>query len=149
VGGYQWSDEVRRFGAEEDAMLERGDLAAATELNLRMWVEGPRRARDQVDPRVRARVGEMQLRAFTLARPDAEPRPLVPPAIGRLAEIRVPMLVVVGDQDVADMLAIADLLAGGIAGAQKAVIAGAGHLPSLEQPDRFERTALDFLAQLP
>src|SRR5689334_16644384 len=55
VGGWASSAEVRRFGEEEERLLEQGDLAAATELNVRMWVDGPRRAPEQVDPSVRER----------------------------------------------------------------------------------------------
>src|SRR5438067_4373907 len=32
---WEWSEQVRRFGAQEDAALEAGDLAGAVELNLR------------------------------------------------------------------------------------------------------------------
>src|SRR6266700_7840364 len=39
LGGYPPSEEILRFGKEEDALLERGDIEAATELNLRMWVD--------------------------------------------------------------------------------------------------------------
>jgi 3-oxoadipate enol-lactonase len=115
---------------------------------VRMLVDGPHRSPDQVDPAIREGIREMQLRAFMLDSPDAESRPLDPPAAERLAEIRAPTLVLVGDQDVADILTIADLLATQIAGAQKALIAGAAHLPSMEQPDHFNRIVLDFLRAL-
>jgi pimeloyl-ACP methyl ester carboxylesterase len=110
LGGYQWSDEMRRFGAEEDVALEQGDLAAASDLNVRTWVDGPHRPPGQVDPAIRELVREMQHRAFTLDSPDAELRPLEPPAAGRLAQVRAPTLVAVGDLDMGDMQAIADVL---------------------------------------
>jgi pimeloyl-ACP methyl ester carboxylesterase len=47
------SADVSRFAVEEEALLERGDLAGATELNLRMWLDVPRRTLDQVDHFVR------------------------------------------------------------------------------------------------
>jgi 3-oxoadipate enol-lactonase len=145
LGGHDWSEEVQRFGAAEEAALEQGDLAAATDLNVRMWVDGPHRSPDQVDPAIRERIREMQLRAFMLDTPGAEYRPLDPPAAGRLDEIHAPTLALVGDQDVGDILTIADLLAAQIAGARKALIAGAAHLPSMEQPDPFNQVVLDFL----
>src|ERR1017187_2379910 len=43
VGGTQSSEQVRRFFQEEDALVEKGDLQGATELNLRFWVAGPQR----------------------------------------------------------------------------------------------------------
>ena len=70
--GYEWSEAVRAFGAAEDEALERGDLDAAVEANLRMWVDGPERRADEVDPALRERVGEMQRRAFELQLPVIE-----------------------------------------------------------------------------
>src|SRR5439155_8811975 len=60
--GHAWSDETRAGWAEEEAALERGDLDAAVEVNLRMWVDGPRRSAGAVAAGVRERVGEMQRR---------------------------------------------------------------------------------------
>ncbi len=148
VSGYELSEEVERFCAEEEEALDRGDLAAATELNLRMWVDGPNRTPDQVNPAVRERVREMQLHAFSLSTPeDVEEQPLTPPAIMRLAEIQVPTLIIVGDQDVPDFLKISDILAAGITGAKKVVIPGVAHLPNMEKPKEFNRIVLDFLSE--
>lgn len=143
-----WSEEVKRFGQEEDRLLEAGDLEGAVELNLRLWVDGPSRGPDQVDSAVRDRVGEMQRRAFEvqLPVPDAGPdSPFDPPATARLDEVRCPTLVVVGELDQPDILRIADQLAGGIPGARKAVISGTAHVPSMEKPDAFNELVLGFL----
>ena len=45
LGGFRLSEEVKRFGAQEGELLEAGKLTEATELNLRMWVDGPYPAR--------------------------------------------------------------------------------------------------------
>jgi 3-oxoadipate enol-lactonase len=146
LGGYEFSEEVQRFSTEEDDLLERGDLVAATELNLRMWVDGPNRTPDQVDPDVRERVREMQSQAFTVSTPeDVEGQELTPPAITRLDELSVPMLIIVGDQDVADFLKIADILTAGIENAKKVIIPGVAHLPNMENPQEFNQIVLDFL----
>ena len=60
MGGYAPSEEIKEFGKAEDALVESGDLEAATELNLRMWVDGPLRQPGQVDPLVRQKVHDMQ-----------------------------------------------------------------------------------------
>jgi pimeloyl-ACP methyl ester carboxylesterase len=146
VSGQNRSEEVRRFVDEEEALLERGDLAAATELNLRMWVDGPNRMPDQVDPDVRERVREMQLHAFSIPEPDGvEALNLSPPAIGRLAELRVPTLIVVGDQDIREKITLAGRLAAEIPGAKYAVIPGVAHMVNMEKPEAFNRVVLDFL----
>lgn len=150
IGGLEWSEEVQRFGAEEDALLEAGDLDGAVELNLRLWVDGPRRGRDAVDPMVRAKVGEMQRLAFEvqLASEPGEHRRLEPPAVERLEEVAVPTLVVVGDADVADVLERAELLASRIPGARKVVLPDVAHMINLERPDEFLALVLDFLESL-
>src|SRR6185312_14949713 len=89
ISGRQPSERAQQFIAEENAYLEKGDLTGATEVNLRMWVDGPYRTPLQVSPAVRERVRQMQMHAFTLAIPEeAEELPLIPPAMVRLDEVR-------------------------------------------------------------
>lgn len=146
--GHTWSDPVRRYGEEEDAAIARGNLEAAVEANLRMWVDGPNRRPDEVDPSVRSFVGEMQRRALELQAPlweEVQEELLVPDVGSRFVELRVPTLVLVGSEDVSDIHEIADRLASGIPGARKVVIAGTAHVPSLERPEEFDRLVLAFL----
>jgi pimeloyl-ACP methyl ester carboxylesterase len=141
LADWDWSEEVRRFGAEEDEAVEAGDLDRAVALNVDLWVGG-------ASAEVRKLVARMQRRAFEIPVPDPEPTappPLEPPASARLTEVAAPTLVVVGERDVGDIQRIADVLAGGIPGAQKVTIPGAAHLPPLEQPDRFNDVLLRFL----
>jgi pimeloyl-ACP methyl ester carboxylesterase len=72
-----------------------------------------------------------------------------PTAFERIGEIAAPTLVLVGEEDVPDMQAMADVLAQKIVGAQKRVLADAGHLGNLENPEGFERVVLDWLADSP
>jgi 3-oxoadipate enol-lactonase len=143
LDGHEWSEEVRAFGAEEEAALERGDLDAAVEANVKLWLA------DDAEPDVRALVAEMQRNAFQLQDGhDVPPLPaLDPPASTRLGEIAVPTLVVTGSEDVRDIHEIAEKLAAEIPGAERATIAGSGHLPSLERPDDFDRVVLAFLRE--
>jgi 3-oxoadipate enol-lactonase len=147
LAGHQWSDEVEAFGAEEEEAFERGDLDAAVAANLRMWLAGPRRTLDAIDPRVRELVEEMQRDAFVLQKGHDDTRAvrLDPPASQRLAEVQAPTLIITGDEDVKDIHDIADKLQAEIAGAQRATIADAAHLPNLERPEKFNRIVLDFL----
>jgi 3-oxoadipate enol-lactonase len=140
LDGHEWSAELLAIGEEEEAALERGDLDAAVETQLRLWLA------DDVDPAVRALVADMQRHAFELqAGYDRLPLArLDPPASTRLGDVRVPTLVVTGDEDVHDIHEIADRLAAEIPEAERATIAGSGHLPSLERPDEFDRVVLAF-----
>ena len=65
-----------------------------------------------------------------------------------LREIRVPTLVVCGAEDVITPLPEAEAIARGIAGSRLEVIPEAGHLSSLENPDRFNEVLGRFLAGL-
>jgi pimeloyl-ACP methyl ester carboxylesterase len=143
LDGHEWSEEVRTSWQEEEEAFERGDLDAAVEANLRVWLP------DDVDPQVRALVADMQRQAFELqtGHDDLHAKRLDPPASTRLAEVAAPTLVVTGDEDVRDIHEIADQLVAEIPGAERASIAGSGHLPSLERPDEFDAVVLAFLRQ--
>jgi 3-oxoadipate enol-lactonase len=149
LDGHDWSDEVRAVGAEEEAALARGDLEAAIDASLRMWLAGPRRSLDAIGLEVQRQVAEMQRDAFRLQKGHDDLRivPLEPPASERLGEVGVPTLVVSGDEDVGDIHQIAEQLVAGIPGARRATIAEAAHLPNLERPDEFDRIVLAFLAE--
>lgn len=145
IGGRRPAPEVLRFWEAEEAALEAGDLDGAVELNLRMWVDGPRRIPEQVDPAVRALVGAMQRRAFDLENPAAKELPPARAAAERLAEIRAPMLVLVGAEDIPDKFAVADELVASVAGARQHILPGGAHMVNMEQPAAFNATVLAFL----
>jgi pimeloyl-ACP methyl ester carboxylesterase len=62
-----------------------------------------------------------------------------------LGEIQAPTLVIVGEEDVVTPLAAARVLAERIPGARLEVIAGAGHMSNLEQPEAFNHALESFL----
>jgi pimeloyl-ACP methyl ester carboxylesterase len=147
LGGYHATSNTA-LRDELNAAYERGDKDRAVELSLQVWTDGPQRTPDQVDPTVRERIRAMTVHTFDL--PDVDPwlQPLEPPAVDRLAEIHVPTLFVVGDQDVADILKIGDLIVAQVPGAKRAVIPGTAHHLNMERPAEFNRIVLDFLNSL-
>jgi 3-oxoadipate enol-lactonase len=60
-------------------------------------------------------------------------------------ELRLPALVLVGDRDEATPLAAAEALRAAIPGARLGLIAGAAHIPTLEQPRRVTEALLGVL----
>ena len=76
------------------------------------------------------------------------PRPLSPPAAGRLNEINVPTLVVTGALDMLAIRQQGELIHAGIRGSESVVIAGAGHMVNMERPEEFDRAVLDFLGRV-
>jgi pimeloyl-ACP methyl ester carboxylesterase len=72
-------------------------------------------------------------------------QPTMPPARERLTQIKAPTLIIVGSNDAAATAANADRLASAILGAQKVVIAGAGHMVNMDAPAEFNRALVAFL----
>ena len=140
--------DLRALIETENAALARGDLGDAVEASLTWWVDGPRRGAGAVDPAVRELVRLMQRRAFevTAGWDDIEKRELDPAALDRLAEIRVPTLILVGSHDLEAVHEAARRVADGIAGARLVNWPDTAHLPSMERPDDFLALLRDWLA---
>lgn len=135
--------------AEFEAAAAAEDVHRMAELAVRVWVVGTGRSAEQVDPAVRQRVTEMELRNLSRGGDGSLAQGLEPPACGRLDEIRVPALVLIGDRDTPGIQRVAEELAVGIAGARKVVMPDTAHVPNMEQPAAFNRLVLDFLAGVP
>jgi 3-oxoadipate enol-lactonase len=149
--GYEFTyeGELFPFWQEiEDARL-RADAMRGCEGQLRLWVDGPSRSSDQVNPFVRERVRAMNMQIWerTLEHSEDE-QPQTSPAISRLNAIRVPTLVLIGDLDDPNVVKSSHLLADEIMGAACITLSGMAHFPNMEQPDVFNRLVLDFLATL-
>lgn len=149
ISGYTFRSEDKEKWDEIEAALARGDIEHVVELENRIWTDGPNRTPDQVNPTVRARVHEMNKQNYAVSAQDGtEPTPPTKLATDNLENIHVPLLIIVGDQDVPDILEIADILEDKVAGAKKVVIPNTAHHLNMEQPETFNRIVLDFLSTL-
>ena len=74
-------------------------------------------------------------------------QPPTGPAAARLAEIGVPALILLGGRDHPEQLSIGEMLESGMRGAKTVVFFGSGHMVNLENPDRFNKTVLEFLSE--
>lgn len=148
VSGFAFAEQDSPRRRELERACEAGDIERANELELQIWVDGPRRAPERVNPEVRERVRAMNRTALVKSEGAGVELQLEPAAADRLGEIRAPALVVVGDLDTPKTLAAADFLTRHLAGARKAVVRGAAHLPNMERPEEFGRHVLSFLAGL-
>jgi 3-oxoadipate enol-lactonase len=142
------SSALRAGWDRVNELYEAGDIPGAVEYELKMWVDGPDREPDVVDPEVRERVRDMNAALFARDDVDGEEIPLDPPAAERLAEISAATLIVYGDKDVIDVREAAGPLAAAIPGARLAVIPDAAHLPQMERPEVFNKIVLGFLLGL-
>lgn len=146
IGGDPSSPEIDAFAEQEEALLDAGDLDAASDLNVRFWVDGPRRSVDHVPAAVRDLVRTMQRDAFGVPIPDgARFEGLKPPAADRLHELTMPVLVLVGDADHASVIERARRLAQTAPDGRLIVMPDAGHMLSLEHPKAFNDHVSAFL----
>jgi pimeloyl-ACP methyl ester carboxylesterase len=147
LSGYknQPDEIVKRNRIASYEAYKRGDLALSAELAIQVWVDGLRRSPSEINPIVRKRALEMRRSVLELPSLIEKPRGLEPPAVDRLAEIRVPTLIVIGDEDVPFMHSIANLLEAEISDAKKVTISNTAHLPFMEKPEQFNKLVLDFL----
>jgi pimeloyl-ACP methyl ester carboxylesterase len=143
--------ELRSVWAAEIEALDRGDVDAAVEVNLRTWVDGPSRGPEDPDQGVRARVARMQREAFELPEWDQAAAPeheLTPPASARLGELRCPILVVVGAGDQPPTIAAAERVAAEAGDARLVVWRDVAHMLTMERPGRFAELVLAFIAEV-
>ncbi len=147
--GFELQGEPPQYLMEMMAAVEQGDLALASELQNRIWIDGPFRQPAQVDPRVRERAAEMNRIALaneTFSKVDSAPlNPLDPPAMQRLSEVGVPTLIIAGGLDNPEILRAADVMTAAISAAQKVILPDAAHMPNMEQPEAFNHVVLEFL----
>lgn len=129
---------LQRFARREDALLEAGDIDGATELNVATWL-GP-----DADDDARELVRTMQRHAFEVQLAVEEDTEQEGPEID-LAAVTARTLVVSGGQDLDHFRAVANHLAGHVAGAKHVQLGWAGHLPNLERPDEITALLTDFL----
>jgi pimeloyl-ACP methyl ester carboxylesterase len=69
-----------------------------------------------------------------------------PLASDHLDEIKAPTLVIVGERDTSDNLAVTDFLSKHIANAKKTVMKRVGHIANMEDPACFNEIVLEFLS---
>jgi pimeloyl-ACP methyl ester carboxylesterase len=137
LSGYRWSDPGLGVLMDEVARAVRsGDPLRAMEMELAVWAplsaDGPDR--------------EIAMENAQVLCIDDSLIQAPPPAVARLREMQAATLIVVGDEDLNETHAIADLLASSIPGALKRVIAEADQLVNVRRPERFNQVALDFLS---
>jgi pimeloyl-ACP methyl ester carboxylesterase len=143
--GLEPTESVRSFGAEEDRLIEAGDVEGAVDLNVRTFL-GP-----EAGTAARALLTRMQHRAFEvqLAAGKATPAPAPRRVEVDPTAITVPTLTVSGAQDLDHFRQIAIHLAGQIPGAEHVEFDWAGHLPAMERPDALLALLLDVLRDDP
>ncbi len=136
--------------AEVEKAWNAQDFDRVVELETQIWIDGAKRTPDQIDPKVREHAKAMNLRAINHERKELGTRrpPKSPSAAERLDELKLPVLIVYGDQDTPFTQAAAPYMEQHIRGAKRVLIPNTAHLPNMEQPAEFNRIVLDFLKNI-
>lgn len=132
-------EEMPPFFGELREALQAGDLDRANEILLASPIAA-------VPQEHRARVREMveaNDRLWTI--PYELVRQPEVPALERLEEIEAPVLILVGEEDLAAVRAQGELLEERLPDARLVVVPGGGHLLNLTSPEAFRREVGDFL----
>ncbi len=146
LAGWDWAPTLRADWEAEESAWQRGDLDEVAWANVRTWVDGPLRT-GKAAPQLRQAVFDMYRPALALQAVDGavDSGSLEPPASERLGEVRAPTLVVVGELDQPDMMAMGRHLAAAIPRARLEVMEGVAHLPPMEAPEAFIGLVAPFL----
>jgi pimeloyl-ACP methyl ester carboxylesterase len=150
--GFEPQGEPPAHLFEMIAATQQGNIDLASELQLRIWFDGPHRQPDAVNAQARRRASEMNHlcvsnRTWLVA--DMQPANLLtPPAVDRLHELQAPTLIVTGALEHPENLRAAALLNNRIAGAKQLSIPESAHVPNMDQPECFNHSVLDFLNAL-
>jgi pimeloyl-ACP methyl ester carboxylesterase len=143
LSGYRFESEF--FLEQRDAMIhtwKAGEFDAVVEHFQRSWTDGPYRQPSEVDPEVREKVRAMARNGLEHA---MEGRLIDPPAIDRLDELQLPMLLVVGELDMPGILDIASRIVEANPNAEQVTVPGAAHMVNMEKPEKFNELLVEYL----
>jgi len=146
--GHPRSEKRQQDAARFAELCRTGTVEEITETAAQYWFDGPGQPPNREAAEARERFRMMFAQAYALPKTNQSPTWLTPGPIERLEEIKVPTLVVAGDRDYEDFLAISEILAQRIPRAQKVIMAGSAHIPPMDQPETFNRLVRQFLASL-
>lgn len=147
VGGYPRGFETD--AKEPDHLFEQaqnafneGNLDRATEIDTQIWVDGVGRTRENIDADVRQFAFDMNRIAMAHEAKKLGQhvrKEFDQPATECLLTLHIPTLVLVGDKDLATIIAAADYMNAHLPNSTQVTIPNAAHLPNLEKPVQFRQ----------
>lgn len=142
LGGFQWSPEASARDGLVWQCASEGGIPAAKASWLAHPIFGPAHRQPAVATRLTQIVEAYSGWHFLNANPE---RGLEPPAARRLGELVMPVLAVVGEEDIPDFLKITELICEQVPQARQVVVAGVGHMANMEAPRPVTEAILTFL----
>jgi pimeloyl-ACP methyl ester carboxylesterase len=136
-----WAEFDKQIDEPQQLAAKQGRIIEAVMMDVEAWASAQ-------SPSNRQRILEIatdnsHIHTDPPGRLQVNPNP---PGFKRLAEIRIPTLVMIGDRDVRGMRFIAQQLHARIPGSSIVEVPGADHIVNMSQTRAFNRIVLDFLS---
>jgi pimeloyl-ACP methyl ester carboxylesterase len=136
--------------AEAEEAYKLGDLDLVAELEAQIWFDGVGRTDQQVNRHMRKLALEMNRLALSHGAkqlgkrlPDTDIS-----AAERLDGLKIPVLIIVGENDIPYLQVAADYMVENIPSTRKVILEDAAHLPNMDRPDQFQSTVRSFLGEI-
>lgn len=145
LAGFPYSAEFVGVIREVTRLSRSGDLTGAKAYWLSLPFFARSLAEQDVSAAIRAMVADTSCYRWV-----GENQPERPPRTPseHISDIHVPTLVVTGEHDIPDFIAVGDFVHAHIAGSERLTVKGAGHLPNMDAPIAFNGSVLGFLAKV-
>jgi pimeloyl-ACP methyl ester carboxylesterase len=145
LGGFDWSAQARERDGLVWQLAKEGGIAAAKESWLTHPLFAPAQRQLAAAARLTQMVNDYSGWHFVNSANERYPQPA---AATRLHELKMPILVMVGELDLPDFQQVADLICQHIPQARKLIVPGVGHMSNMEAPAQVNAALLEFLTRL-
>jgi len=138
----EW-EELNKKGDLQDLAISENRIDDAVNMDLEIWAS----AQGATSKR---RILEIATANSHIHKnpPNKLQKSPEPPAFTRLNQVRLPTILIVGDQDVKGMQLMSKRLHELILGSKLSVISGADHIANMSRPEEFNAIVSSFLQQL-
>jgi pimeloyl-ACP methyl ester carboxylesterase len=135
---------------DAEKAFEAGDLDLTAEIETQIWFDGIGRSSDQVNQTMRQLLFDMDrlVLSHEVKELGSQLSNTDTPAVERLNNLDLPVLIIVGAHDTPYMLAAAEYMEEKIALSTKITIEDAAHLANMDHPHLFQGVINDFLLKL-
>jgi 3-oxoadipate enol-lactonase len=142
IGGFSWSQEAAARDGLVWEKAQEGGVPAAKESWLTHPLFVPAQRNAAVAKRLAVIINDYSGWHFVNSNPETY---LDPPAAQRVAELSMPLLAIIGEEDLPDFQAITDLICAQAPQASKVTIPKAGHMANMEAAEEVTRHLVAFL----
>jgi pimeloyl-ACP methyl ester carboxylesterase len=141
--GYEVDEEVEQLEEAFEYAKGRGNIGTANRIQAHQWLDGPYGEAGRVTGNARELF--LAMNEIHLNHPKLTAEDLPEPAFDNVHTITAPTLLVVGELDCSDIIAIHEDLSEEIENSFAVVLEETAHFPNLERPDLFNPILSEFL----